>query len=259
MMLLTTHPQRRARARDISSVPGSSPFSQRVPLMLPTFDQLCLAFTLALRQLPEHTSAAQQRVLLIDLAHMTVMSQRAPGHMQEGLSACWHSYQFRDLHARQRHLLVFFGALAAAAWGADEAWARMVVARTYVAALSVWSPSAWQPWMGPRPETRPRRSVRFLEDGMPAEDPTGDPMLSGSVSVEVEGSTGHWSWYSIGQILDGLDHWGDVLQTHLHLPLGDMLRLGSPDWARFIVPRSISPELPADVEISRAFKLAFAV
>lgn len=221
---------------------------------LPSFDRLCLAFTTAVHQLPEQTSDAQQRMIIINLAHMCIREgQRAPRWVHEGLSHCWDSYQLRTLQPRQRHVLMWFGALATAAWSADEEWARMVVARTYTAAISVWSPSAWQPWMGPRPELRPRRTIRDLEDAPLPEDPSGDPEPELPL-ITVEGGSDNWNWFTVGQVLDGLDHWGTVLQKHLNLPLGDMLRLGSPDWARFIVPERYAPELPDDVlEVGKVF------
>lgn len=225
-----------------------------MPVTLPTFDALCHGYMLATDALPQGLSTQLQSSLLITLAWGSLHArQRAPAHVQAGLWACWRDHRLTDLHPRQRYLLLWFGAVTVAAWELDEDWARGVVARTYLTARSVWTPSAWQPWMGPRPELRPRVRVMELPDVIMPADPSGDPEPELS-PVGLEGSSTAWSWFSVGQILDGLDCWGATLQDHLRLPLGDMLRWGTPSWERFMKPLWHAGEF--DTSSLRPFRLA---
>lgn len=143
---------------------------------------------------------------------------------QAQLRACWSDPRVQNLHPHQRHLLLFMTACAWAQWQVDPTQkAPTEASRLLSTALElsrhVWIPSEWQEWMGPRPLERRRQAVWALSEQAVALDASGDPEEP-VVAWNLEPANDSRQPVPLRYVLEGINVWQDVVQTHLALKLG---------------------------------------
>lgn len=138
---------------------------------------------------------------------------------QVQLRACWSDPRVAELHPHQRHLLLFVTACAWARWQVDPREASHLLSSALELSRRVWIPSEWQAWMGPRPLERRRQAVWALSEQEVALDASGDPEEP-VVAWNLEPAHDSRQPVPLRYVLEGINVWQDVVQTHLGLKLG---------------------------------------
>lgn len=138
---------------------------------------------------------------------------------QAQLRACWSDARVKDLHPHQRHLLLFTTACAWARWQVDSEEASHLLSSALELSRLVWIPSEWQDWMGPRPLERRRQAVWALSEQEAALDASGDPEEP-VAAWNLEPALDSRQPVPLRYVLEGINVWQDVVQTHLGLKLG---------------------------------------
>lgn len=188
------------------------------PTPLP-FPRLCEAYRLADNALPPQLPVKARSQLLAELGYRPVAGTLLSKSQRSGLWRAWDDHRLRDLHYRQKHVLFFFTGVALAYLPTQPELGRAQLASALTLARSAWYPTPAPP--AQPVEYSPRRPVWDLDTAPDAEDPTGDPEEIVVRTLEpLPPHRAGWQWFTLGQILDGLGHWEQVMQECLELPLG---------------------------------------
>lgn len=151
------------------------------------------------------------------------------------LEACGLDIRVRSLSLRRRNFLTFITSAAMGAWIGSEDRGRELLAGALALSQATWAPSEWEPWMGPRPASIPRRPTIALmpddEPDAPYDDPSGDPEELEAETVFVLPTPRYDDlpeFTPIAQILEGINAWEAICQERLGVELGSMSRAGVP-------------------------------